>query len=277
MDMTTEAINKIIGLHEAAAKNPDTDVPTVALPDGVSIHSLEKYMDHPARFRATVKTKRMASFQEYMRTVDSGVCFIDIDKWQAECVFDIGTTVTPGHCEHRATLVLDQTTEMREVERVNGDKDPRGVPIVFSQRELAEWLEDWGYTLSVESSDGEDVGLALACASVRGMTIEAMRRSEHEVHDFGESKSVMDKIDAKAKDKIPAKIHFRAKPFHGLTERCFTFRVAVLTGDDKPKFRLRCINEQQMMDFAADEFVEKVRDMVYGSNITVVEGSFAQG
>lgn len=277
MDMTTEAINKIIGLHEAAAKNPDTDVPTVALPNGVSIHSLEQYMDHPARFRGKVKTTRMESFKEYLLAVDAGVCFVDVDKWYAECVFDIGTHVAPGHCEHRATLVLDQTTEMREVARINAGERMRGETIKFGQRELSEWLEDWGYTLSVEAADGEDMTLARACASVRGMTIEGMRKSESEVQDFGESRSVMDKIDAKAKDKIPAKIHFRANPFRGLSDRCFTFRVSILTGGDTPKFTLRCVNEAQVMDLAADEFVEKVRDMVYGSNITVVEGSFAQG
>lgn len=269
MSIDRDTIEKISELYAAAANVPKTDVPTAVLPNGVNIHNLEQFMERPSRFRGHFATKNLSAYERYLNMHPNGQCFIDGEDFDALCYFDLGDPGEPGHGEHTARLTLAKTTEMKQVEAMNEE--------LFAQRDLAELIQDWSYTISVEDSDGEHLPLARALASIRNVSIESITKGETEVRDFGESKSLMEKVEAEAKDKLPALIHFTAAPRHHLGEYVFTFRVSIITarGYDTPKFRLRCVNMQQQLDVAAEEFENLIHEFNI-DGIDVIPGYFAK-
>lgn len=59
---------------------------------------------------------------------------------------------------------------------VNGDR--------LSQKQIAEWLEDWSDLLLAFDTEGTTMDISKAAQAVRRVTIQQTNQAEHEDSDF---------------------------------------------------------------------------------------------
>lgn len=236
------------------------DCPAVALPESVRIHSLESLQDGRFRFRGKMETASILDFCRYCKDyAGEGVrSFINADNMSAVTVFNLGTLSLPGHADNTAVLKLKRTAPFQALLSINGDKN--------SQKDLAEWLEDWSEFLLAFTADGEVLDIKRAIGGVRKITIEASSSADHEDSDFGAKRSVMESVEAKSKEVMPAAFEFKCVPYEGLGERRFRLRYSVLTGGNAPVLVLRIVQLETAEELMATEFRELLE-----TNFTDVE------
>jgi len=251
----------------AAAKSLATHIPTVALPAGVKVQSIEQYQLNRCRFRGAMTTHSLPDFTTYVTTQVSAniVGFVDGEAMSCKIYFNLGTEAEPGHGDFTATLTLAKTAAFVALEYAASR--------ALAQKDLSDWIEDWAPNLTAIAADGEPIDLRKAAGAIRSITIEQARNSEHTVSDLSQSKSAMDRIEAKSSEGLPSDFLFKVRPFEGLAERVIQLRVAVLTGGDKPMLRLRWIGEAQLREDLAQEFKSVVQIQV-GEKATLTVGNF---
>lgn len=242
----------------------------VALPDGYKLQNLEGYEEYRNRMRGSFKTEVLADFAEYVtdnldeESMGAG-CFISAEDLKANCVLDLGTVESPLHCEHKAALQLKQSPEYVAMQEINGVRK--------SQKDLAEWFEDWTNCLAAFDTNGESMTPQQLIASVRNISIEAVRNAESTVEDFSESMSALERIEAKNKDRQPAKVLFTCKPADELEERTFSMRISISTGGDRPMLTLRVQQLEVMKNQIADEFKCLVKESLKDTPVKTYVGT----
>lgn len=245
--MNAEAIQKIQELTQAASiGNPGTDVPTLLVPSGFKLASLEAYMDAPKRFRGCFTTRSLADYAEYVNIQDAANVYVDIDNMSAEAFFDIGDSADPGHGEHTARLQLERTAPYAAMAGAHG--------ATFGQRDLAHWIEDWHAHIEGEDSSGNSMSPGQLAAAVRRIDIKSTSERSHEDGDWNASRSGLDRLDARTGGAIPAVIRFTCTPYEYLSVHTFELRVSILTDSDKPKLKLRAIGLEAQQEEIAQEF-----------------------
>lgn len=271
MSMTKEALQllqqtALLSDVNSALSLIGTKTPTIALPQGVSLESLENKMEFRSSYRFTFQTKSINDFGEYCKEFDKegAKCFVNSDSMNAKTFFDLGIEDAPLHQRHTAKLQLDKTAAFKALLRINGER--------LSQKEAANFVEDWADNITVTSKDGEVMPIAQAAKQLREITIEQVSSVDSKVSDFGESMSSMERIEAKNQDVIPAVIEFTCDPYHGLSKRAFTVRVSILTGGSKPEISLRIIKLEAQEEDMAEEFKEILNKTFDGSKLKTFIG-----
>lgn len=231
-----------------------TKAPLIALPSGVELSDLESSMEFRTSYRFMFNTKSIKDFGEYCQEFDKegAKCFVNSDSMTAETFFDLGTEEAPLHQRHKSRLRLDKTAAFRALLNINGDH--------LSQKNAANFVEDWADNIVVLSKHGEEMTINQAAKQLREITIEQVSNLDSKVDDFGESMSAFEKIEAKNQELIPATIEFTCDPYHGLSKRVFTVRVSILTGGQKPEISLRIIKLEAQEEDMAEEFKEILVD-----------------
>ncbi len=244
------------------------DCPAVALPESVRIHSLESLQDGRFRFRGKMETANILDFSRYCKKfADVGVrSFINADNMAAVTVFNLGTLATPGHADNTAVLKLKRTAPFQALLNINGSKN--------SQKDLAEWLEDWSEYLLAFTADGEVLDIKKAVGGVRKITIESSSAADHEDSDFGAKRSVMESVEAKSKEVMPAAFEFKCMPYEGLGERRFKLRYSVLTGGNAPVLVLRIVQLETAEEQMATEFRELLESNFADVEVETFIGEF---
>ncbi|WP_020409861.1 DUF2303 family protein [Hahella ganghwensis] len=261
--MEKQALQLIQDTAIAADKElPATQIPVITLPENICIHSLERYMAAPARYRAKFNTGSLKDFVSYIHEVGTADCFIYADEMNAQALFDKGTIAKPGHGEHTAKLKLKATAEFTELKNRGKDR--------LSQKDLAEWMEEWRDFITPIDATGEEIKLPKALASIRSFTLKAVSEQTHESRDYGATKSTFDKIDAEARDgALPWGIKFTCFPYLDLQERTFHIRFSMISGRGEPAFALRILRLDAIEELIADEFksliLEKVKAHTAGN------------
>lgn len=132
-----DAIEKIQELTLAAVHTQElktTLCPTVMLPSGYGIESLERFNLHRFRFRGALETTSIADFVRYSVgyavTDTPARCFIDAESMSARAVFNIGSLDEPGHADNVASIRLKKTAPFRALLTINGER--------LSQKQIAE-------------------------------------------------------------------------------------------------------------------------------------------
>ncbi|SUP77350.1 Uncharacterized conserved protein [Yersinia frederiksenii] len=231
-------------------KLADTDCDTIALPASVAVKSLEQFNLERYRFRGSMETSSIDEYVKYSAGyAGEGVrCFIDADAMCAQTIFNIGTLSNPGHADNTASLSLKKTAPFRELLSIDGRKQ--------TQKELAEWLEDYREFLLAFDADGEVLDIKKAVGAVRRITIEQTSSADHEDQDFSAKRSIMESVEAKSKDVMPAAFEFKCIPYEGLGERRFKLRYSILTGGNVPVLVLRIVQLEAEEEKIAVEFLE---------------------
>jgi uncharacterized protein YfdQ (DUF2303 family) len=255
MSLSKEAIvhlekNAVLNAINLELKAIGTKDPMIALPSDFKLNSLEASMEFRTSYRFQFATKSIKDFGEYCKEFDKegAKCFVNSDRMNANTRFDLGTEAAPLHQLHTASLQLDKTAAFKALLKINGNP--------LSQKDAANFVEDWADNMVVMSKLGETMTINQAAKQLREITIEQVSRLDSVVADFGESMSTFEKIEAKNQDVIPATIEFTCDPYHGLGNRAFTVRVSILTGGSKPEISLRIIKLEAQEEDMAEEFKE---------------------
>ncbi|MGE4876127.1 YfdQ family protein [Yersinia enterocolitica] len=245
-----------------------TDCDTIALPAGVSVKSLEQFNLERYRFRGAMETSNIDEFVKYSSGYagDGVRCFIDADEMRAQTIFNIGTLLNPGHADNTASLSLKKTAPFRELLNIDGRKQ--------TQKELAEWLEDYREFLLAFDADGVVLDIKKAVGAVRRITIEQTSSADHEDQDFSAKRSVMESVEAKSKDVMPVAFEFKCIPYEGLGERRFKLRYSILTGGNVPVLVLRIVQLEAEEEKIAVEFLELLTNKFKGVEVETFIGKF---
>ncbi|HFD6683458.1 TPA: YfdQ family protein [Providencia alcalifaciens] len=244
--------------------------PAVAVPNGLEIVNLERYQNGRYRFRGSLKTTSINDFVKYSVGYSDapGVrCFIDAEDMTARTIFNLGTIEYPGHADNSALIVLKKTSPFSAVLSVNGRKQ--------GQKELAEWLEDWRDHLLAFDADGNVLDIKQAIGAVRRITIESSRSSDHEDSDFSARRSVMENVEAKSKDIMPAAFEFKCTPYDELQERAIKLRYSILTSQDTPTLVLRIVQLENLQELMAQEFRDILSAKFEETQIETFIGNFS--
>ncbi|WP_151994671.1 YfdQ family protein [Buttiauxella massiliensis] len=229
--------------------------PTAMLPKDVSVESLERFGFTRFRFRGAMDTTSIDDFVRYSvgyaSAEEPARCFIDAQNMSARSVFNIGTLDNPGHADNVSTIKLKQTAPFRALLAIDGDR--------LSQKQIAEWLEDWSDYLTAFDADGKTMSIAQAAQAVRRITIQQATQADHEDGDFTGKKSLMQSIEASSKDVMPVAFEFKCVPYEGLGERAFSMRNSLLKSSE-PCFVLRIVQLEAQEEAIANEF----RDLLIG-------------
>lgn len=259
---------------------PNTDRPTISVPKGIKLEDIEHLQAHRHRFRGKYATNRLSEFCTYVTNRVSELqdfatgeparsntsAFLDIDRGTAKAIFNLGRPGEAGHGDDVALLDLAQTAAYNGLLKLNGIK--------LSQKDLAEWLEDWAQI--IEPFYGEDEQartLKQAIAAVRNIRIKADGESTSKVNDFGASKTALESIEASSQDQLPAGFLFHCSPYPGFIERQFRLRLSVIT-DQTPKLVVRLVGHEEQVEKIGQEFEEIARDKLPEA-VRVYRGSFA--
>jgi uncharacterized protein YfdQ (DUF2303 family) len=224
-------------------------MPLVAVPDGISIKSLENHMPGRMRFRGRMQTTLLAEFVQYIagRKYHGEMhCFVNADDMEANHIFNYGNEQVAGHCDDTASVKLDRTAEYKALLQFSGSK--------LLQRDFAEFIEDWSHLITCKSEDGADVSLAKAISAIRRITVTAGVKSESEQRNFSTERSALESISINAENSLPAEIHFRCSPYIGLPETTFELRVAALTSKDQPLLIARIKRHELLQQEFANQF-----------------------
>lgn len=183
----------------------------------------------------------------------------------AVTVLNIGTLDNPGHADNTAQIKLKKTAAYNALLDINGKRK--------SQKELAEWLEDYADFITGFDKDGEVIQATKAAAAIRKITIEANSSADFEDNDFSGKRSVMESVEAKTKDIMPVAFEFKCIPFEGLKERPFKLRMSIITGD-RPTLVLRIVQIESVQENIANEFRDLLVDKFKDSQVETFIGSF---
>ena len=234
----------------------------LVLPADAKVHDLEYLNGVRRRFRGKFTTEAIEAFANYchqhvQEQVEAG-CFIEADSMVATAVLDLGNVGEPQHGDHVALLTLKKTAAYRALLGVDGE--------VLSQKQLAEWIEDWMPNLAARRSLDDALTIPRAVASIRKVTIKALRETGNEDRNFGASRSTFEQVEADNEENpLPAFLDFTCTPYHGLEDREFHLRVSLMTSGDEPKFRLRLVQHEEAQEDMAEEFSELLKRQIAGS------------
>lgn len=267
--MDAQAIDKIQALVQASQiGHPGTDVPTMLVPEGYRLASLEQYQEAPSRYRGVYSTRSIDDFAEYVNTQEIAEVFVDTDDMDALAFFDLGNPVSPGHAEHRASLALQKTAPYRAVLSAHES--------AFGQKELAHWIEDWHAHIEGESTNGNMLSPKQLANMVRRIEIKATSERSHEDGDWNAKRTGLDAIDASTGTDTPAVIRLTCLPYEGLPLRTFDLRVSILTDIDKPKIKLRVMGLEGIQEEIARDFKDVLRANL-DDDATLLLGNFKKG
>lgn len=240
--ITTASINRdLLGLVDNAA---------IAIPDDFTIRSIEHYQPTRQRFRGQFNTQSLSAFTDYVakkakKDMNSTV-FIDDQNMKARCIFDLGGTVNPLHCEHNSNLTLPRTAPYQALLEFNGRN--------LDQSDFAGFLEDWRHNIKCFDSAENEINVIAAIARVRKITIDSARSMESDVQNFSNSASAMEKVEARNAETLPAFIYFSCVPYAELQERTFALRISLKTGGNIPVLVARIIGFEAIEEELAGEF-----------------------
>jgi len=265
--MDKSAIEQIQTTALAAAltqRLTETDCPIAILPKDFAIHSLEPYQSTRNRYRGQFSTTSLTDFAEYTSVWDADACYIDAENMTAISIINQGTQDMPGHCDHRAALTLQQSAPYRALLKINSAR--------LTQRELAEWLEEWRDCLQYDAPEE----IKPMIAAIRRLTVTAKAEQTRLEGNFGSSRTALESIDAKGADaELPPFISFSCLPYEALSEHTFILRLSLITGETAPLLCLKIQQADTAVEQIAQDFKETLRDMIDTKKTDIYIGRFA--
>lgn len=227
------------------------------LPPEFPLQDLERYMDNPRRQTGTMTTFDMGAFGKYCAQhadPQLSACFVDAEAATAAMIFNFGKMDEPGHCDFIAILKMQQTAEFTALYNA--------VLSASSQKDVAEFMEDWAPMLMALDASGNTMNLASSILAIRNIDIKGVRNVGSTVENFSASKSTFEKISAESQHVLPSELTFICAPYHGLTTKEFRIRLSVGTSGDNIRMKLTIRAFEAMKQKIADEFADLVVRML---------------
>lgn len=257
MDKTAiEAIQALAHAEQINKTIAETDLFTVALPNGYHLKDMEKFGNQPNRFRGHFTTHLIDEFADYLNanaTENTGI-FVDSKKSTAHAIIDMGHGGNPKWGAHKASLTLKPTPEFTAL---TANKD-----IALSQLTIIDLVEDWPecFTFQDGSKDGEVMGLSAAIAAIRKLTLKQASDTTTEVGDFNAAISEFDKIEVNANGApLPKGFLYTCTPYEGLLQVRFECRLRAMYNDKTVQLKYRILAYDRILDDIAVEFKDTLK------------------
>ena len=227
------------------------------LPNDHSLVSTEKFQEFRNRYRGELNTDSFGGFVAYVKLIAMDYqewvqLFVDKKSMSAKAFFNLGSYASPGHGDHTALLKLKPRAEYKAATQMNESKP--------SQRLLAEWFEDYADYIVAHDSDGTEMTAVQAAYAVRNLNIESLSNVESSLGNTGHTVSMMDKVEAKSKGRIPTEISFTCVPYDGMSEKLIRMRLVTAGAKDESLFRLRIVGFELLEEAIADDFCNLLRE-----------------
>lgn len=246
-----------------------SDQAAIVIPDNHHLVNLESYLPGRRRFRGSYESAVIPAFVDYVRRQqDKGGCqvFVDPENMTGEAYLNLGTVANPGHADSVASLTLKKTAPYKALLALAGR--------TFSQRQMAEHLEDWRDFFDAQASDESEMTATQVIAAIRRINTEAKRQSDSAEEDMKSQRSVMESYEVSSSaGKMPAFLRFTCEPYQGLDERTFLVRLSLKGDDDGLQVGTRIVRMEQHDEEMAEEFAGILEDCL-GEHVPVTIGTF---
>lgn len=264
-----------VDLQAAMEQSPPRSIPVALVPSSTKVEDLERYLPTPARHRAAFETDSIDAFLTYAQHQGAGAestvfvrHIVDSDRvLRARLFFDYGSDQAPSWRGHTATLMLERSVEGLELDNIDGSRGK-----FFTQRGLAEWMEDWREYLECWHYD-EPVPFSDAIKAVRNLQIRSKAVSDHGEQDLKATRSAFEEVEAAASGdlKMPTRIAFSCKPYPELDGYVFRYRLSIRVDDDKAKDRYRLMPVQH--DIVFDQILADFKEVIRGEFARLMDGN----
>lgn len=244
----------------------------LALPDNFETHDMENRMPLRRRARGDMTTSVIDHFAAYVAAhKEAGASvFVDSDAMTACAVLNLGTPAAPGHADNTATFKPKATAAFKALrELTNG--------MSKTQRQVAEYMEDWSDILKCLVPGGEDgpteIANKHAVAAIRTVTIEALQKSESTDQNLSASRSTLDSVKASSgANPLPIRLEIKCCPYLGMEERTFALRLVVHLDTKAPTFSLHMVKSEEHAEQIAEDLVGKVSTAINNSVPVMIGG-----
>lgn len=272
--MTADTVRMVVDtiLKTAEPKRLDTEFPVAAVPNGLSLVSLEPYQAARNRFRGTYETSLISDFGSYsvMRCSDdlslAPQTFVDVSRLRAVTFFNM---TGAGHCDDRAALSMERTAAYEAYLSLSTRS--------FTQRQMVEFLDSWLHCLHPmhgEDGSASAMTMAAAIAAIRRIDIKAESSSVNQVHDMGGRRSTLESVEASSAAQMPTHFLMRFKPAEELDDQVVHLHLSVRSDSEgKPALSLRSRSHGVVLENIAADFERRVRSEL-GQGARVFRGSF---
>ena len=258
-----EQINKIIA---------ETDLFTLALPNGYHMEDMEKFGNQPYRFRGHYITHLIDEFTAYLNanaTENTGI-FVDSAKSTAHAIIDMGNNDNPFWGAHKASITLKPTPEFAALS-ANKDK-------AFDQLAFTDWVEDWpeSFAFLDGSEDGSFMSLPTTIAAIRKLTLKQASDKTLEAGDFNAAISEFDQMEVNANGApLPKGFIFTCTPYEGLSEIRFECRLRAMTEGKTVQLKYRILAYDHILDDIAVEFKDTLKAKINAPGASFYCGEMA--
>jgi uncharacterized protein YfdQ (DUF2303 family) len=256
------------------------EIPRLAVCEGVSLESTERFLPAPVRFRGEFATTSLAAFVGYVLSVirareGSPIVFIDPEEMKAISFFDLGTAVEPGWGGHYATLRVPQTAEFRaliENSLVRGKH--------FTQLDFVDFMGDWAPNLKFFDESDYGIPAAAVIRAVKNVKIEEMTKTDNAVGHYAAERTTLEGVEVSAKngDRLPAQMTFTCIPFEEFESRAFVCSMRSVVKSDKTArlaYHVTALEAERLK--IAEEFKRRISDMFGDSPVELHVGTFKKG
>lgn len=239
--------------------NLELQVPHIVIPEGMKLESVERHLPTRVRTRHSVATNTLSDFTAMVADqgkAANGCIFIATRGMSALAILNYQDDGKPGHCDDRRSVELPATPSYRTLHQMDGK--------VFSQKELAELLEEYRDEFTCyddqPGTGAEPRTLVGALAAIRNVKIKASATADSSVGSLREERSLLESVSAEGENLPPTWLTFTCQPYTDLKEYTFVLRCSLLTGEERPRFKLRVLRLELAEQEMRDEMEELIAD-----------------
>lgn len=254
MENIQQIMDAAVASATATAK---TDNGFLIVPSNYKVLELDDFNKRPSRFREKFVTDHFESFASYWHdhAYDESRIYVNKSTMSAKVCFDPGAPGSPSHRSHWAALGLTKTPMLNAIQDVSAKK--------LTQRQLAEFLEDWRIELRALDADGNIIDFRKVIAAVRKFDVKGKAESGHIESSLATSKSAFASLEAGNKELIPEYIVAHGEAYLGLPRRDIPMRLSVyMKVDEAPTFSLSIVRPDSLQEVFAELFVDTLNEVL---------------
>jgi len=255
----------------------------IALNGDYKVTDLEQFLHGRSRARGVLKTPSFDDFKTYVvghsekkntptqlsssnalhAEPQTALVFVDHKNVAATAILNfIQGDFAQGHCDHKAVLKLEPTVVWEKLGQIKDNK--------FDQKRFATLLEDFAGVFVAIAANGEEISNGEALNAVRNMKVDVSAKSDSQVNNTSESRSVLENVEASTTvGKLPAYFEIKDSAYIGLDEKTIKLRLIVNGADGSPVFALQIVKEELLRNEIIQEFKNKVIELLPDNEVRI--------